>query len=69
MIEDVSFVSHKGFVFEGGLHCLNASLVLLEVEVGNALLVEYLRVFLVFSQGTIEIFNCQLVLSHIKEAL
>ena len=49
MIENVGFVSHEGFVPEGGLHCLDASLVLLEVEVGYSLLVKHLRVFFIYA--------------------
>ena len=69
MIENVGFVSHEGFVPEGGLHCLDAPLVLLEVEVSDALLVEHLWILLVYAKGTIEVIYCQLVLCHIKEAL
>ena len=69
MIENVGFVSHEGFVPEGGLHCLDAPLVLLEVEIGDSLLIEHLRVLLVDVQGSIEVINRQLILSHVKEAL
>lgn len=49
MIENVGFVSHERFVLEGGLHRLDAPLVLLEVEVGYSLLVEHLRVFFIYA--------------------
>ena len=69
MIENVGFVSHEGSVLKGGLHRLDAPLVLLEVEIGDSLLIEHLGVLLVDVQGSIEVINRQLILSHVKEAL
>ena len=69
VVVDVCLVCHVGLLCQGPLHCLDASLVLLESEVGDALLVEHLRVFGVDSESSIEIFNRQLVLLHIEVAL
>ena len=69
MIENVGFVSHKGFVPESSLHRLDASLILLEVEIGDTLLIEHLWVLLVDTEGSVEVINRQLVLTHVKETL
>ena len=69
MVVNVGFIGHIGLLLQCPLHRLDAPLVLFEREVGNALLVEDLRVFVVDGQGPIQVIDGQLVLHHVKVAL
>ena len=69
MVEDIRLVCHEGLVLESGLQSLDAFLVLLELEIGEALFVQDLWVGGIAFTGSLQVSNRLLELVHVEVAL
>ena len=69
MIENISFISDKGFVAKGSFHSRDSLLVLSESKVSQALLVKHLWITRVDLQSTGQIIDAHLIVTHVKVTL
>ena len=69
MIVNISFVGHVGLLLKRSFHSLDAPLVLFESKVGNALLVEHLRIRVLNRKRPLQVIYRKLVLLHVEVAL
>lgn len=69
VVVNVGLVRHEGLQGNRHLHRADALAVLLEGEVGDALLVQDLRVVRVYRQSTVQVIDRHLELIHVKVAL